>query len=58
MKGDISSIGFTVIEPQINDIPVFDINGAGQHPVEGMFILKPIDFDMYPESWTHIYELG
>ena len=44
MKGDISSIGFTVIEPQINDIPVFDINGAGQHPVEGMFILKPIDF--------------
>ena len=25
-------------------ILVFDVDRAGQHPVEGMFILKPIDF--------------
>ena len=43
MQGNVRRIGLAVIEPQIHDIPVLDIQRAGEHPVEHVLVLKAVD---------------
>ena len=43
MQGHVRRIGFAVVEPQIHDVPVFDVQRAGQHAVEHMLVLEAVD---------------
>ena len=43
MQGHIRRIGFAIVEPQIHDVPVFDVQGAGQHAVEHVLVLEAVD---------------
>ena len=52
MERYIRRIGFAVVQPQIYDIPVFNIDRTGQHAVEHVLIFKSVD--LLPVSYTHL----
>ena len=50
IQGHVSRIRFAVIQPEKNNIFILNVNGAGQHPVQGMLVLKPVDVLPVPVS--------